>query len=89
MAVASFLVEAYAPITPASLKEVVARARHAARTLSREGMRVRHVRAVLVPEDETCFHLFDAPSAAVVGEVARRAGLHHVRIVEAVERKEP
>jgi hypothetical protein len=85
VAVASFLVEVYAPGGAGGVKEAVARARAAARALSQEGMPMRHVRAILVPEDETCFHLFEGPSAAAVSEASRRAGLRHVRIVEAVE----
>jgi hypothetical protein len=36
------------------------------------------VRTTLLPEDETCFHVFDATSADAVGEVGRRAGLQPV-----------
>jgi hypothetical protein len=43
------------------------------------------VRTTLLPEDETCFHVFDATSADAVGEVGRRAGLNWARIVPAVE----
>jgi hypothetical protein len=82
---ASFLVEVYAPGSAEGLKDAVARARSASRALSREGTAVRHVRAILVPEDKVCFHLFEGPSALVVGEASRRAGLRQVRIIEAVE----
>ena len=34
----------------------------------------------LVPEDETCFLLFDAPSADLVAEAVHRAGLRHEHI---------
>jgi uncharacterized protein DUF4242 len=47
-----------------------------------EGTTVRYLRSIFMPEDETCFLFFEAPSAAAVGEVAGRAGLR-ARVVEA------
>jgi hypothetical protein len=38
-----------------------------------------------LPDDETCFLVFDAASADAVGEVCRRAGIGSARIVPAVE----
>jgi hypothetical protein len=46
---------------------------------------VRHVRATLVPVDETCFHVVEAPSREAVGEALKRAAISYERIVEAVE----
>ena len=40
------------------------------------------MRATYVPEDETCFHDFEAPSAGAVAEASRLAGLGEGRIVE-------
>jgi hypothetical protein len=82
--VTSFLVEGYAP-TATALGEIEARARLASVELEREGTPVRYVRSILIPGDETCLHLFQAPSAEVVREVSERAGLSAQRIVEAVE----
>ncbi len=82
----SYLVEFYVPRSRA--RDVHAaghRARVVAERLSREGMLVRHVRTTFVPDDETCFHLFEAASEEAVGEVCRRAGIGSARIVAAVE----
>jgi hypothetical protein len=39
---------------------------------------------VFVPEDETCFYLYEAGSEEVVREAASRADLRIERIVEAI-----
>ncbi len=82
---ASYLVETYSPINGDELGTAVSRIRAVAQAMSRQGVPVRHVKAILVPGDETCFHLVDAPSLEVVDELTRRARLVHTRIVEAVE----
>jgi len=58
------------------------RARSAAEALSREGTAVRFVRAVYVPEYETCLLVFEAPTPDAVDQAGRRAGLTYARIVE-------
>lgn len=60
------------------------RARRAARELSREGTTVRYLRSIFVPDDETCFYLYEAAAAEDVQEAARRAGLKFERVAEAV-----
>jgi hypothetical protein len=60
------------------------RARAAAAECTRGGTRVRFGGVIHVPEDETCFFVFDAPSRADAAAVAARAALDPVRIVEAV-----
>jgi len=55
----------------------------AAEQLTREGTPVRLVRSIFVPEDETCFYLFEAQTNEAVREVATRAGLCFARVVEA------
>jgi hypothetical protein len=75
----SFLVESFTPQS-AALGELEARARHAA-----SGTSVRYVRSIFVRNDEICFHLIDAPSAADVADVIRSAGIEAQRIVEVDE----
>jgi hypothetical protein len=60
------------------------RARSAAEALTRERAEIRFDRSIHIPEDETCFFLFEAPSARDAALVAARAGLDPVRVVEAV-----
>ena len=83
---ARYLAELYLPKTGSDgLRETAARARWAALELTREGVPVRHLRALFLGEDETCFHLYEAASVESVREAARRAGIPVERIVEAVE----
>jgi len=82
---ADFLVEVYTPrLDEAALAKLVARLETAAEAMSAE-IPLTYLRSIHVPEDETCFHLFEAKSAEVVREAGRRAGLTFDRITEAVE----
>jgi hypothetical protein len=56
----------------------------AAEQLTREGTEVRLVHTILVPEDETCFYLFQAQGGEAVLAAAARAGIRFGRVVEAV-----
>jgi hypothetical protein len=83
--VPSYLVETYlARIHAGELAARELRARSAAEELTRMKKRVRFDRSIHVPEDEICFYVFDAPSARVAANAARRAGLDPIRVVEAV-----
>lgn len=59
------------------------RARSAAEELTQQGTRVRFDHAIHVPEYEICFFVFDAPSSLEAVLLAERAGLDHLRVVEA------
>lgn len=77
-----YLVEAYASRTATTL-ELRSRAADAADALAATGLAIRHVTSILVPSDETCFHLFEADSAETVRRVTVDAGISAPRIVEA------
>jgi hypothetical protein len=82
----SYLVELYLPRSlEREASAAGSRARAAAEELGREGIAVRYVRTTFLPDDETCFHVMEADSAADVEEVCRRAGLARVRVVSAIE----
>jgi hypothetical protein len=74
-----YLVELYAPVGQ-HLDEVVGRAQRMGEP------DVRYVRTMFVAEDETCFHVFEAPSREAVSAAATKNGFADARITEAVER---
>jgi len=81
---AEFLLEVYAAQSDSQGVDAAARrARAAAQALASEGPEVRYVRCIFVPDDETCFYVYEADSVETVHEVARRAGLPVDRVVEA------
>ena len=76
-----FLAELYVSQSDiATVQQGAERARKAAEELSRTGPSVRYRRSIFVPEDETCFYLYEAPSIDAVREAAQRAGLRFERI---------
>lgn len=82
---AEFLVECYVSRSKSDLvADDSEEARLAAEALAREGADVRFLRSIFVPEDETCFYLYEATSAQVVRDAANRAGLTFERVTEAV-----
>ena len=86
----SYLVEVYLPQSRADEARATGhRARAAAEQLSREGVPIRYVRTTFLPDDETCFHLFEAASAEVFEEASSRAQLGRARVVLAIEASRP
>jgi hypothetical protein len=86
----TYMIEAYIPRSHAQEASAAGRrARAAAEELSGEGTPVAYVRTTFLPDDETCFHFFEAVSAGAVEEVSRRADLGRARVVAAVETSRP
>src|SRR5215469_12964919 len=61
----------------------------AAGQASGHGAPVRLLGAIAVPDDETCFYLYQAPSAGAVRAAMTRAGLRPDRISPAVSIRPP
>ena len=78
---ARYLVELHVPKARAAGADWATEAQAASRSVRDDGIDVRYVRSIIVPGDETCFHVFEASSAAAVEEMARRAGIRFERIV--------
>ena len=71
-----FLVELYvAHDDRRTAQQHIDRAARATAELTPDGQLLSCVRSIVVPQDETCFLLYEAPSADVVAEALRRAGL--------------
>ena len=72
----NFVVEVYTPnLSRADLAELAGRVEAAVLEMEREGVRVRYLRSVLVPEDETCFHHFEGLTIDAIRLASERAGL--------------
>ena len=80
----SFLLELYLPRSR-GVEEVAALAQRAAAAATQGGSPVRYVRSMHLPEDETCFLVFEAPSREVLLDAAHRTGLTEARAIQAVE----
>jgi hypothetical protein len=66
------------------LDGVAARAREAARELTRRGRPVQFLRSVYVPEDGSCFFLYEGGCEADVRTAAELLGIGVERVVETV-----
>ena len=83
--VPSYLIDTFLPRGGAGERTArERRARSAAEALTRKGTRVRLDHTIHVPEDETCFFVFDAPSSRDAALAAELANLGPLRVVEAV-----
>jgi hypothetical protein len=81
-----YLVELAAPAGGwRDLQELTSRARAGAEEMNRDGVAVRFLRSIYVPEDESCFFLYEGDSIETVGEAGRRARLQVVRIGETLK----
>ena len=81
----SYLIETFLPRGGAGERTArERRARSAAEELTRKGTGVRLDHTIHVPEDETCFFVFDAPSSRDAALAAELAKLGPLRVVEAV-----
>jgi hypothetical protein len=72
--VPEFLVEAYVSRTDVQVEP---------QRFDEASPAVRFVRSIFVPEDETCFYLFQARSIDAVRDAVSRVGLRVERITEA------
>jgi hypothetical protein len=82
--VSEFVVETYVSREMASfLARRVKDVAVASERVSQDGAQVRLLRAIFLPEEETCFYLFETASADAVGEAVRRAALRFARITKA------
>ena len=77
-----YLVEAYASRV-SETADLEGRAREAAAGLAATGSAIRHLTTIRVPDDEICFHLFEADSIESVRLASERADIVPQRIVEA------
>lgn len=85
-----FLAETYAPRSaPGVAAPRASEIALAAEQASRPGTPVRFLGAILVPEEETCFWLYQAPSAGAVRAAMTAAGLQPERITPAVSIRPP
>jgi hypothetical protein len=81
---AGYVAEVYlSRLDAATLGDLSTRLRQASEELSRGGAPVVYVRSVFLPEDETCFHFFEAPSAEVIRECCSLLDLARPRITTA------
>lgn len=78
-----YLAEFYLP-ADISLAGVARAARAGAAQAARTGAQVRFIRAVFVPQDESCFALYQASSAEEVTAAGALAGLEYDRVVKAL-----
>lgn len=75
-AMARFVIEVFTPgLDESGLAAVVDRVRAAAASLRRDGSPVRHLSSIFVPDDQTCFHIVEAPSPDAARVVSDDAGL--------------
>lgn len=83
----TYLVEIYLPAADtARVDGTLARAEAAAEELARGGADLRFVRSTYIPDDETCFLVYEAGSAELARAACIRAGIPSDRVLSAIER---
>ena len=70
------------------LPQLIADARRASEQMQRDGVLVRFLRSIFVPEDDACFCLYQATSASAVREAAQRAALSFNAVSEPIAEPE-
>ena len=81
-----FVVELYIARTDAAaMRGAARRARLAAQELAVLGTPVRYMRSIFVPEDETCFLLYEAASPDAVRVAVARADLPSDHVAEVAQ----
>jgi hypothetical protein len=80
-----FLVEFYLSRTDAAaLGRSVRRARLAAEEQTRQGRPVRYLRSMYLPDDETCFVLYEAEASDAARRAAALATIGYERVSEVI-----
>jgi hypothetical protein len=76
-----YLVETYhsSMADPAAAEHA---ARSAAEATAASGDPVRYVQSIVVPGDEVCFHIFEAPSSDAIRRALEERAISYERIVE-------
>jgi hypothetical protein len=85
-----YLVELYvSPPDVGTVRRLADSARIAAEEQADRGVPVRYLRAIFVPEEETCFMFYDAPSRDAARDAAQLARLPFVCIAATVPANAP
>lgn len=81
-----FMVESYpVGLSAQQLAAATDRAVNVTAQMRGDGIDVQLLQSILVPDEESLFCLFEAPSRQLVEEIVNRAGLPRERVVEAVD----
>ena len=78
----NYLLELYVPRDRAADPDELARC---AQRAAEQGAGVRYLRSLVLPDEELCFHVFDAATAAAVAAAGSRLGMPFERVVEVLE----
>jgi hypothetical protein len=78
----SFVVESYLATQDRFALETLVRRAHA----TEKARVIRYLGSFVILEDEVCFHVFEAPSAAALLTASEKAGLPCERVTETIWR---